>query len=60
MILFKLKKQILLLLKLFRAGPHWFKELDNLHVGSSVSSFTKEILRIVSPVKENKHKCVAS
>lgn len=53
-ILFNLPKQIIILLKLPRAGPYWFKEPDNMHVGSSVSSVTKGILRIANPVEENK------
>lgn len=40
-ILYSLDKQIIILLKLPRDGPYWFKELDNMHVGSSVPSVTK-------------------
>lgn len=58
-ILFNFKKQIILLLKLPRAGACWFKESDNMNIGSSVSSVTKGILKIANPVEENKHQYVA-
>lgn len=44
--LFHLEKQIIILLRLPRAGPHWFKESDDRHVGSSISSVMKGILNL--------------